>query len=185
MAFPMWKFRLSNHSTAVLISLLVHVALTVGLGLISIALPRHLEELSLALENIVLPEQEGLAEEFAPSELTPEEIGAMSQHGDGSALASAMKLDETSLALFEHEPVSDFGERMTVDVSVPVFQGPEVTDRLPVQGAGSVGTTGAMGAIDRITQEIMTSVEQQPTLVAWLFDESICHYQRSLRWHTY
>jgi hypothetical protein len=166
------SFHRSAESTAWLSSVAVHLVLTVALGLTTIVLPRQLNELSLALENITLPDEEALAEEFVASDLTPDEIGADSQNGTDSALASAMKVDDTSLVLFEHEPASDFGERHSVDVATPVFRGPELSDRLPVQGAGSVGITGAMGAIDRITQEILTSVEQQPTLVAWLFDES-------------
>lgn len=162
----------SADSTAWLSSMAVHLLLTVALGLTTIVVPHKLEELSLALENISLPEEQSLAEEFVAADVTPEQIGALSQHGEESSLAAAMKIDDTSLVLFEHEPVSDFGDRLTVDVAAPVFRGPELTERLPVQGAGSVGTTGAMGAIDRITQEILTSVEQQPTLVAWLFDES-------------
>jgi hypothetical protein len=162
----------SPNSTAWLTSVVLHVVLTVVLGLTTIVLPGKLDELSLALETITLPEEATLAQEFVASDLTPAEMGAMSQQGDESALASAIEFDETSLVLFEHEQVSDIGERFTVDVPAPVFRGPEISERLPVQGAGSVGTTGALGAIDRITQEILTSVEQQPTLVAWLFDES-------------
>ncbi len=39
---------------------------------------------------------------------------------------------------------------------------------------GTVGTavTGASGAVDRITQEILLSLEERKTLVVWLFDES-------------
>ncbi|MEM9656787.1 MAG: vWA domain-containing protein, partial [Planctomycetota bacterium] len=37
---------------------------------------------------------------------------------------------------------------------------------------GSVGTTGASGAIDRLTHEILASLENRPTLVVWLFDQS-------------
>ncbi len=162
----------SADSTAWLSSVGVHLLLTVALGLTTIVVPHEFEKLSLALESISLPDEQLLAEEFVASDLTPEEIGALSQHGEESSLAAAMKIDDTSLVLFEHERVSDFGDRLSVDVATPVFRGPELNERLPVQGAGSVGTTGAMGAIDRITQEILISVEQQPTLVAWLFDES-------------
>ncbi len=162
----------SPHSTAWITSVVLHLGLTVVLGLTTIVLPGKLEELSLALETITLPEEAMLTQEFVASDLTPAEIGALSQHGDESALASAVEFDDTSLVLFEHEQVSELGERLTVDVPAPVFRGPELSERLPVQGAGSVGTTGAMGAIDRVTQEILTSVEQKPTLVAWLFDES-------------
>ena len=40
------------------------------------------------------------------------------------------------------------------------------------QGRGGRGHDGAEGAIDRITQEILLSLEQRPTLVVWLFDQS-------------
>jgi hypothetical protein len=43
---------------------------------------------------------------------------------------------------------------------------------VPVRGAAGVGTTGAIGAIDRITQDILLSLEERKTLVVWLFDQS-------------
>src|SRR6185503_734845 len=49
---------------------------------------------------------------------------------------------------------------------------PDLSRDFAVQGSGSVGVTGAMGAIDRLTHEILASLEQRPTLVVWLFDES-------------
>jgi hypothetical protein len=36
-----------------------------------------------------------------------------------------------------------------------------------------VGTTGAGGAVDRLTVEIAASLEQRPTLVCWVFDQSV------------
>jgi hypothetical protein len=35
-----------------------------------------------------------------------------------------------------------------------------------------VGTSGAVGAVDRITHEILLSLDERPTLVVWLFDRS-------------
>jgi hypothetical protein len=169
MRLPFYR---SAEITAWLTSVAIHVAVTVALGYITIIGPQRIEDLHLAIQLPPFSESELAAESFVASDFTPAEIGAASQLGNGSALASAMEFDDTSLVIFKNESVSDFGERLTVEVSTPVFQGPEITERLPVQGAGSVGTTGAVGAIDRITQEILTSVEQQPTLVAWLFDES-------------
>lgn len=159
-------------STACLTSLAVHLVVTIVLGLTTIILPSRLNVVQLALDTISVPDEELVAEAFVAASFTPEQIGAMSQLGQQSALAAALDVSDLSLVLFEPQLPSDFGQRLTVEVAAPVFEGPEFSDRLPVQGAGSVGTTGAMGAIDRITQEILTSVEQQPTLVAWLFDES-------------
>ena len=51
-------------------------------------------------------------------------------------------------------------------------QGPEFSDSILVQGTGSVGANGAEGAIDRLTHEILASLEQRPTMVVWLFDQS-------------
>ena len=41
-----------------------------------------------------------------------------------------------------------------------------------IKGSGGVGATGAVGAVDRITHEILLSLDERPTLVAWLFDQS-------------
>src|SRR5690606_14856992 len=58
------------------------------------------------------------------------------------------------------------------EVEQPVIHAPTLSENLTVKGTGYVGTTGAIGAIDRITNEILLSLEQRPTLVVWLFDQS-------------
>ena len=153
-------------------SLGLHLLLLFGLATASIVLPGKLQDLSLSYEQPELIEEEQLPQEFLSSDEPMEDIGALSQAGFDSARAAAEVVDEQSLVIFEAEEVTDFGERMNLEIDAPVFQGPEFSESLPVQGAGSVGTAGALGAIDRITHEIMTSVEQQPTLVVWLFDQS-------------
>jgi len=153
-------------------SLGLHVLLLIGLATASIVLPGKLEEFSLSYEFPETLEEEPLSQEFLSSEEPMEDLGALSQAGFDSARAAAEVVDEQSLVIFAPEEVTDYGEQMTLEVDTPVFQGPEFSDKLPVQGAGSVGTAGALGAIDRITHEIMTSVELQPTLVVWLFDQS-------------
>ena len=153
-------------------SLGLHLLLLIGLATASIVLPSKFEEFSLSYELPELVEEEPLPQEFLSSDEPFDAIGALSQAGFDSARAAAEVVDDRSLVIFEPEEVTDFGEHLTLEVDTPVFQGPEFSDTLPVQGAGSVGTTGALGAIDRITHEIMTSVELQPTLVVWLFDQS-------------
>jgi len=153
-------------------SLGLHMLLLIGLATASIVLPSKFEDLSLSYELPEPLEEEPLSQEFLSSDEPRDDIGALSQAGLDSARAAAEVVDEQSLVIFEPEEITDFGEHLTLEVDTPVFQGPEFSDSLPVQGAGSVGTTGALGAIDRITHEIMTSVELQPTLVVWLFDQS-------------
>lgn len=58
------------------------------------------------------------------------------------------------------------------NISRTILEGPNLPENLIIKGAGSVGTTGAVGAVDRITHEILLSLDERPTLVAWLFDES-------------
>ncbi|NDH66190.1 MAG: VWA domain-containing protein, partial [Microbacteriaceae bacterium] len=42
-----------------------------------------------------------------------------------------------------------------------------------VKGSVGVGTTGAAGAVDRLTAEIANSLEQRATVVCWVFDRSV------------
>jgi len=151
----------------------IHLLVLVALAALTLVIPHERDTLSLSYEPLDLPEEaEPLPEEFLSSDNPLEDIGALSQDGNASARAAAMEIDEHSLVLFEPDVITDYGERLVIEVNSPAFQGPEIIDDLPVQGAGSVGTTGAVGAIDRITHEILASVEQQPTLVVWLFDQS-------------
>ncbi len=164
---------ITRNVTAWFASFGIHALLLFGLAVATLALPHERDKLTLSYEPVELPEEtEPLSEEFLSSDRPMEDLGALSQSRDSSALASATVIEEHSLVLFEPEMITDYGERLVIEVDSPIFEGPEITDDLPVQGAGSVGTTGAMGAIDRITHEILTSVEQQPTLVVWLFDQS-------------
>lgn len=153
-------------------SLGLHLLLLVGLATATLVIDRGREELDLSYTLPEFLEEEPLPQEFLASDEPQEDFGALSQDGDDSARAAAMVVADESLVVFESEPITDYGERLTVEVAAPVFQGPELTEDISVQGLGSVGTTGAMGAIDLITREILTSVEQQPTLVVWLFDQS-------------
>jgi len=50
--------------------------------------------------------------------------------------------------------------------------GPRLSQNLTTPGSAGAGATGAVGAVDRITQEIMLSLEQRRTLVVWLLDST-------------
>lgn len=55
---------------------------------------------------------------------------------------------------------------------VPSLQSSEILSA--VHSTGSVGNvaTGATGAVDRLTKEILTSLEENATMLVWLFDQS-------------
>ena len=149
----------------------LHLLLLFCLAAASLAIPHGPDDLSLySLQEFL--EEEPLTQDFFVSEEQFEEVGALSQAGDASARAAGLVIADQSLVVFEPETITDFGQRLTVEVDAPIFQGPELTNDLPSQGIGSVGTSGAVGAIDLITREILASVEQRPTLVVWLFDQS-------------
>ncbi|MGV3483924.1 MAG: vWA domain-containing protein, partial [Planctomycetaceae bacterium] len=63
-----------------------------------------------------------------------------------------------------------------------LFQEPVAPlDKLTAQkGKVGEGTQGATGAVDRVTFEILQALEERPTLVVWLFDQSgSLHRQRA------
>ena len=83
----------------------------------------------------------------------------------GTRIANrSTRLDPTTTATVGSIEVHDFNRT--------ILEGPNIPENVIVKGAGSVGTTGAAGAVDRITHEILLSLDERPTLVAWLFDQS-------------
>ncbi len=161
-----------RESAAWAASVVAHVAALTALAALSLSLPTgHRVDLSPleVFEDQTLPSP---LQEFVSSDQPHEAVGALSALGELSALGSAPQFDDDSLVGREFEVVAEAGEAASMSVDLNMLQGPELLDSIPVQGAGSVGVTGAAGAVDRLTHEILASLEQRPTLVAWLFDQS-------------
>ena len=156
-----------------LTSLSLHLVLLIGMAVLTFVLPRSMDDLSLLYEEVELPEQvDPLPQEFFSSPESMDHIGALSTEGLESAQAMASAASDQSLVIYKPEELTDDGLSMAIDVDQPIFESPEVTEALPLQGMSNVGVTGAMGAIDRLTHEILKSLEQQKTMVVWLFDQS-------------
>ncbi len=152
-----------------IVSLLVHLGLLVALAIWFLPQPNRLAPVMLV--SVDRPDEELASQEVQFSQSTVSQVGANSVAGLAAAMASAPTQDEESKVQTEDvEPTEH------VDVERPVMlelsTARNVSDSLLVKGAAGVGTTGAEGAIDRITQEILLSLEQRPTLVVWLFDQS-------------
>jgi uncharacterized glyoxalase superfamily protein PhnB len=92
--------------------------------------------------------------------------------GQDGALAAAPEFGEQSTVIYEPDLLDVTADRLAVELDLEVARGPEFSESIAVQGVSSVGATGAEGAIDRLTHEILASLEQRPTMVVWLFDQS-------------
>lgn len=159
-------------TTAWAMSLGVHLAAMAALMAISLAIPPAAKLLDMAIESSEIIDTEPLSEEFVSSDVATAEIGAMAMGGTDGALAAAPQFSEQSVVVEQTDLLGEMTNRVAVELETEMFQGPEFSTSMPVQGAGSVGSTGAEGAIDRLTHEILTSLEQRPTLVVWMFDQS-------------
>lgn len=161
---------LDRESSAWLVSLGVHLVALVMLATLAFLIPGENE--FLLSSTPVDYNDELLPEEIHFAEQLPPEVGALSTQSTTNAEAAAPELSEVSEILQNLEVVSLVSEIEAIEVEQPIFTAPNLNDHLLVQGTGTVGATGAEGAVDRITHEILLSLEQRPTLVVWLFDES-------------
>ncbi|MCH7725496.1 MAG: VWA domain-containing protein, partial [Planctomycetes bacterium] len=119
------------------------------------------------MEELTLPE------DYAPSEFANDDIGAQSLNADAMALAAAPTLADIPVIPSEVEIETQDITIRRVDPTYAAAAAHQY-DNLPVKGHVGVGTTGASGAIDILTKEILNSLETGPkkTLVVWLFDQS-------------
>src|SRR5262245_6335654 len=163
---------LDGDAAAFVISFFLHLALIIALGLAPIAKPA--EEVVLVVSAAPAEEQVDLKlpDEFSFSDLPSVEIGSNSVQGVAAALSMAPVISEVA-AVPSHlltTPV-ELG-RLEINDFLDTASGRHYAENLAVKGAAGEGTTGAVGAIDRITHEILLSLEERKTLVVWLFDET-------------
>ncbi len=161
-----------GESAAWAASLLVHLLALAVLTAASLALPASDASMDLALAPMDLVQAEELPQEFMSSDVVDEEIGALAIGGQDGAQGAAAQFSEQSVVVEQTDLLDMTADRVAVELDMEVARGPEFSTSIPVQGASSVGATGAEGAIDRLTHEILASLEQRPTMVVWLFDQS-------------
>ena len=159
-------------SAAFLASVVVHVGLLLGLGLwplvfqndqFELTLEAPLEEEAVELKN---------HEEVFFSEQPSIEIGANSDAESEMAFSEASIVSDISdIPIPLDMTPQDFGE-IEINMEVEVATGLHYNEILTVKGHVGEGITGATGAIDRITHEILLSLDERKTLVLWLFDQS-------------
>jgi von Willebrand factor type A domain len=167
-----------SETKSFLASMLVHLVIIVGLA--SYTVVSQPEILSMFIES--KPDAEELlsldiVNDIAYSEAPSEEIGANSMGLTDMALSAAPNLaDISELPAFD---VDITMPNASVNASFDIKEAVGLTEsNKAVRGMTGVGETGTEGAVDRITFELLQSIEQRPTLVVWLFDSSISMVKR-------
>ena len=164
---------LSRDLPALAASLVIHVIALLGLALVGVGSvpasrpPVTVIEAPLERENDV---------DLAPEEMIvadiPQETGAAGEEDSADVAQSlAPTLAEVSVVPVESnpevigeiqiEPLDDIPTAMAID------------ETLVVRGAAGAVASGAAGAVDRLTAEIDASLRQRPTVVVWVFDQSV------------
>ena len=172
------SFLENPETTALIGSMLVHLIIILTLALVPLRLQSDPEAVVIVSPPKYDDQEVEMIEEVTYSEVEQTEVGANSVADSEMAEASAEMFAEVSEipTPTDLEPV-DLGQIM---VNKMFDQAVAPLDRLTEQkGSVGEGTEGAAGAIDRVTFEILKMMEERPTQVVWLFDESgSLHQQR-------
>jgi hypothetical protein len=166
---------LDGDSPAFFASFFVHLIILIVMGLV--ALPKFDNQVTLTITQVTEEDlkeelEMEVPEEFFFSEQPSEEVGANSVGGVAVALSLAPVVADVS-----EVPTEAFLEKteignVEVNEAISVATGLNYSQNQVVKGAAGVGETGAEGAVDRITHEILLSLEERKTLVVWLFDST-------------
>jgi len=156
---------------SLLASLLVHVIVLLALGLVVVEPPAR-ERVATVIETPATVDEDVPLDpqEMVVADDPPEAAGAGTDRTEGVVQSLAPVLAEVSVT-----PVTDADPLGEVQLQ-PLDALPTATaidQRVVVRGATGVATTGASGAVDRLTAEIAASLDQRPTVVCWVFDRSI------------
>jgi len=162
-----------SETKAFLTSMLVHVMILVGLAAIPIVIQQDLiPSVMIKSSPAIVEEPEfKLVDELAVSDSPQLNVGANSTSNAEMALSTAPVIaDVSELAIPEVSPPT-LNAKIDMPTQVKMATG-LVQSAKTVRGSTGVGVNGTDGAIDRITAEILRSIEERPTLVVWLFDAS-------------
>ncbi len=158
------------------LSFLVHLGLLVATAMV--AIPRGSEAPSRELRLAQPVEQEVVvAKQFRSDWESDREVGATDMRGEEAMLAHATVLSPVAEIPRMALAPTDVSE-IPLPRLVETAMGPHTSELQPVKGIAGYGTQGALGAIDRLTHEILLSLQERPTLVVWLFDQSASLHQQ-------
>ena len=167
-----------SETQSFLASMLFHLIIVLGLASYTVA--NKPELLSMFVIAQTQPEELSMLDvvnDIAYSETPMEEIGANSIGLTDMALSSAPTLADVSEAPSMEFDMAMPNANMQVSIDIKAALGLTESTKA-VRGMTGVGEKGTEGAVDRITYELLQSIEQRPTLVVWLFDSSISMVKR-------
>jgi len=154
------------------VSLLLHVVVLLGLAMVALREPGRtspaitIVQPQEAVEDILeLPREMVVADDPEAS------AGAESDQSLDVAQALAPTLSEEPKVVLEVQP--DLVATVAVEPLDELPTAAVLDESLVVRGAVSAGTTGAAGAVDRLTGEIAAALDAGPTVVCWVFDQSV------------
>lgn len=155
-----------------LLSLLTHLGILVALTLVMLSGPPK-QEFFTVLNSTTTEDPLAVSQPFNYAEIPQESIGSSSEgRADADfSVAPSLSLEPMPAQLeVDSQPLAT--EQVPMQQELRLATGPNFLQNLTVKGAAGVGAVGAGGAIDRITREILLSLEERQTLVVWLFDKS-------------
>lgn len=159
---------LRRQAPAWLASLTVHLGLLLLLGLITYQLPRNGDLLSVLSTTPEAPEL--LPREYLVDDAPQVDVGAGGLQGVATAVAIAPVVAETPRIVAESAEINL--ESVRLDDVADIASSADIADTVLTKGRSDVGVASAAGAIDRLTEIIRQSLEQRPTVVVWIFDQS-------------
>lgn len=158
---------LDDESSGLFISLLAHVVVLLTLAIVG----TEVQEISHPITMIISqPETVELEpDEFVVSDLPTEEAGSDGSAGIDLAMASS---SEDVAELDVQTPIDAPTELVENNpLEIPVS---DLTTPISTKGQISgVAANGAAGAMDILAAEIEASLGQRPTVVCWVFDQSL------------
>jgi hypothetical protein len=154
-----------------LASLAIHLTALCALAAATLLLPTPHREVLLSAHDVDV-EATPVLDAFQFAAEQTEQVGALSAGATGEAMQQSLVEAPNADLAYQVETIAPVGDVQILNINQTVLAGQNATENLLITGAGSSGTVGAAGAVDRITQEIMLSLDERPTLVVWLFDQS-------------
>ncbi|MFM9058421.1 MAG: VWA domain-containing protein [Planctomycetaceae bacterium] len=167
---------LDGDTPAWAVSMIVHVGVLLAMALMMIPPDRPPADVITILQT--QPDTTEPVEEIFETpddvEIAPQSDAAGSQQAENAVVAVSLAAVVSEQPDVTVNVMDTIASDITVDLPVDDVP-PEglIASSLTIAGDSAVGTTGAGGAVDRLTAEIKASLEQRPTLVCWVFDQSV------------